>query len=94
MAFNIEVLETSFQLVQDAHQDFPTAFYANLLGDYPEVRSLFAKTQMDEQGDHLFSSLRFVIANLRNTELLERTLKGLGTRHVKYGVLPLHYPKP
>jgi hemoglobin-like flavoprotein len=89
---NVEVLETSFQLVQNSHQDFPASFYANLLGDYPEVKPLFAKTKMDEQGDHLFSSLKFVIANLRASEVLEQALKGLGTRHVKYGVLPQHYP--
>jgi hemoglobin-like flavoprotein len=89
---NVEVLETSFQRVQDAHQDFPASFYANLLGDYPEVTPLFAKTRMDEQGNHLFDALKFVIANLRAAELLAETLKGLGTRHVKYGVLPQHYP--
>jgi hemoglobin-like flavoprotein len=92
MTLNIEVLETSFQLVEDSNQDFPTAFYANLLGDYPEVKPLFANTRMDEQGNHLFDSLKFVVGNLRNSELLEKTLKGLGTRHVKYGVLPQHYP--
>ncbi|MEE3719709.1 globin family protein [Tumidithrix elongata RA019] len=89
---NIEILESSFQLVQDSKQDFPTAFYTNLLGDYPEVKPLFAKTKMNEQGDHLFDSLQFVVVNLRNAELLQTTLKGLGTRHVKYGVLPKHYP--
>lgn len=92
MSLNIEVLETSFQLVENSNQDFPTAFYANLLDDYPEVKPLFANTRMDEQGNHLFDSLKFVVGNLRNSELLEKTLKGLGTRHVKYGVLPQHYP--
>jgi hemoglobin-like flavoprotein len=89
---NVEILETSFNLVQDSHQDFSASFYANLLGDYPEVAPLFAKTQMDEQGDHLSNALKFVVANLRTSELLAETLKGLGTRHVKYGVLPQHYP--
>ncbi|HAN72962.1 MAG TPA: flavohemoprotein [Planktothrix sp. UBA8407] len=92
MTLNIEVLETSFQLVEGSNQDFSTAFYANLLGDYPEVKPLFANTRMDEQGNHLFDSLKFVVGNLRNSELLEKTLKGLGTRYVKYGVLPQHYP--
>ncbi|MCP2730422.1 globin family protein [Limnofasciculus baicalensis] len=89
---NVEILETSFQAVQDSNQNFPTAFYSNLLGDYPEVKPLFANTRMDEQGNHLFESLKFVVANLRNSELLAEKLKGLGTRHVKYGVLPQHYP--
>ena len=46
---------------------------------------------MDEQRNHLFKSLKFVVANLRNCEVLEKTLKGLGVRHLKYGVLPQHY---
>jgi hemoglobin-like flavoprotein len=96
----VETLETSFQTVQVVdlearHQggrDFASAFYANLLGDYPELKPLFANTRMDEQGNHLYDSLKFVVANLRQSELLAKTLTGLGTRHVKYGVLPQHYP--
>jgi hemoglobin-like flavoprotein len=89
---DVETLETSFQLVQAVNRDFASAFYTNLLGDYPELQPLFANTRMNEQGNHLFDSLKFVVANLRNSELLEKTLTGLGTRHVKYGVLPQHYP--
>jgi hemoglobin-like flavoprotein len=89
---DVETLETSFQLVQAVDRDFAGTFYANLLGDYPELQPLFANTRMDEQGNHLFDSLKFVVANLRKADLLEKTLAGLGTRHVKYGVLPQHYP--
>lgn len=92
MALNIDVLETSFQPLQNIKKDFSSAFYTNLLDDYPEVRPLFVHTKMDQQGNHLFDSLAFVVANLRNADLLEKTLRGLGTRHVKYGVLPKHYP--
>ncbi|VXD24909.1 globin family protein [Planktothrix paucivesiculata] len=91
MTLNIQVLQTSFQLVEDREQDFKQAFYTNLLGDYPEVKPLFAHTKMDEQGDHLFGSLKFVVENLCKSELVEQTLKHLGTRHLKYGVLPHHY---
>jgi hemoglobin-like flavoprotein len=89
---NVEVLETSFQVIQNSNRDFPAAFYANLLNDYPDVQPLFANTRMGEQGHHLADSLKFMVNNLRNAELLGTTLKGLGTRHVKYGVLPQHYP--
>jgi hemoglobin-like flavoprotein len=88
----VETLETSFQIVQSVGRDFASSFYANLLGDYPELQPLFANTRMDEQGHHLYDSLKFVVANLRQSELLTKTLTGLGTRHVKYGVLPQHYP--
>jgi hemoglobin-like flavoprotein len=44
------------------------------------------------QGKKLFASLVLVVDALRKPEVLEGALKGLGTRHVKYGVLPEHYP--
>ncbi len=89
---NVEVLEASFQVVQNSNRDFPAAFYQNLLTDYPETQALFANTEMSAQGKHLGNSLKFVVDNLRNPELLSTTLQGLGTRHVKYGALPQHYP--
>ena len=89
---DVETLEMSFQLVQAVERDFAGAFYTNLLGNYPELKPLFANTRMDEQGNHLFDSLKFVVANLRKGEVLEKALTGLGTRHVRYGVLPQHYP--
>jgi hemoglobin-like flavoprotein len=89
---NVEVLEASFQVVQNSDRDFPAAFYANLLNDYPDVQPLFASTQMEKQGHQLANSLKFVVDNLRNSELLISTLQGLGTRHVQYGALPQHYP--
>ena len=46
---------------------------------------------MDEQENHLFDSLKFLLANLRNSEVLEKNLKCLGNPHLKYGVLPQHY---
>ncbi len=33
-----------------------------------------------------------MIQNLRKPEVLTSALKGLGQRHVKYGVRPEHYP--
>jgi hemoglobin-like flavoprotein len=89
---DVETLESSFETIRAVDRDFASSFYTNLLGDYPELQPLFANTRMDEQGNHLYDSLKFVVANLRQSELLAKTLTGLGTRHVKYGVLPQHYP--
>jgi hemoglobin-like flavoprotein len=33
-----------------------------------------------------------VINNLRQPDVLSNALKGLGTQHIQYGVLPQHYP--
>jgi hemoglobin-like flavoprotein len=47
---------------------------------------------MAEQGKKLFTSLELTIDSLRKPDFLTATLQGLGTRHIKYGVLPKHYP--
>ena len=89
---NIQLLEQSFQLVKDRGEEFSTTFYANLLTDYPDLQPLFANTDMEKQKRHLFDSLRYVVDNLRKPETIQKALRGLGTGHVKYGVLPQHYP--
>jgi hemoglobin-like flavoprotein len=92
MTLNIELLERSFSLVKERSAEFTETFYSNLFSDYPEVKPLFANANMQEQGKKLFSSLVLTIDNLRQPELLAETLRGLGTKHIKYGVLPQHYP--
>jgi hemoglobin-like flavoprotein len=92
MSLNIELLEQSFETVKAHNAEFSTNFYNTLFAEYPDVKPLFANANMKEQGDHLYKSLVFVVVNLRKPELLSDTLKGLGTRHVKYGTLPQHYP--
>jgi hemoglobin-like flavoprotein len=92
MSLNIELLEQSFEVIKQNNAQFSEQFYANLFIDSPEVKPLFANTNMKEQGDHLYKSLALVIANLRKGDFVGTTLKGLGTRHVGYGILPKHYP--
>jgi hemoglobin-like flavoprotein len=92
MSLNIDLLERSFGLVKGNGAEFSSLFYATLFLDHPAVQPLFANTHLQSQGEKLFASLVLVVNNLRNPEALENALKGLGTRHVKYGVLPQHYP--
>jgi hemoglobin-like flavoprotein len=92
MSLNIELLEQSFKAVKVHNAEFSVDFYNTLFTEYPDVKPLFANTNMKEQGDHLYKSLVLVVLNLRNPEFLTNTLKGLGTRHVRYGILPHHYP--
>jgi hemoglobin-like flavoprotein len=92
MSLNVNLLEQSFEVIKRREVEFSTQFYTNLLSDYPNVRPLFANTNLEDQSKKLFASLVLVIDNLQKPEVLSSTLKGLGTRHVKYGVLPQHYP--
>ena len=92
MSLNVEVLEKSFERVKPQANDFAFSFYQNLLTDYPQLRPLFAKTNMEEQQQKLMMSLVLVIENLRNPNYLKVILKNLGERHVSYGAIEQHYP--
>jgi hemoglobin-like flavoprotein len=92
MSLNVEFLESSFSQIKAQEAEFMTHFYTILFADYPEVKPLFANTHMEKQAKQLFKSLVLVVNNLRHPEVLANALKGLGTRHIQYGVLPKHYP--
>lgn len=89
-----EVLKDSFAKIDPQMEDFTTTFYENLFLSNPEVKPLFANTNMKAQKEKLIDSLKAIILaiSLPESHSLELLLKGLGTRHVKYGALPEHYP--
>ena len=91
MSLNVELLESSFAKIKDRQAEFTEYFYTNLLNDYPEIKPLFDNIHMSKQQEKLFQSLVLTVDNLRTPDVLTGSLKGLGTRHVKYGVLPEHY---
>ncbi len=92
MTLQIELLETSFEAITPCGDAFVTAFYERLFTRFPQVRAFFASTDMKEQRKKLLGALTLVIQNLRKPEVLTSALKGLGQRHVAYGVRPEHYP--
>ena len=92
MTLKTELLETSFAAICDRESDFTNYFYSTLFVDYPQAKPLFSSTHMEEQSKKLFASLVLVVQNLTKPDVLTDALKGLGTRHIKYGVLPEHYP--
>ena len=92
MSLNVELLEQSFEQIKPEANQFVESFYHHLLTDNPDAKPLFAHTDMKKQRQMLLQSLVFTVENLRNPDALSETLKGLGTRHVKYGALPAHYP--
>lgn len=92
MSLETQLLESSFKLLQAHENEFTACFYGTLFSAYPQVKPLFKATHMDEQSKKLFASLVLVVNNLTKPDILTDALQGLGTRHVKYGVLPEHYP--
>jgi hemoglobin-like flavoprotein len=92
MTLQIELLESSFQAIAPCGEAFVTAFYERLFTSFPQTRAFFSSTDMKEQRKKLLGALALVIQNLRKPEVLTGALKGLGQRHVAYGVRPEHYP--
>ena len=92
MSLKVEVLERSFDEIKPQANEFVDSFYNNLFTANPEAKPLFEHTNMASQKKMLLNSLVMVVENLRNPEVLDKSLRGLGSRHVKYGALPEHYP--
>ena len=88
----VELLEQSFEEVKPNANEFVESFYENLFTATPEAKPLFEHTNMASQQKMLLSSLVMVVENLRKPDVLDKALRGLGARHVKYGALPEHYP--
>ncbi|MBW4673119.1 MAG: hypothetical protein KME52_03450 [Desmonostoc geniculatum HA4340-LM1] len=57
MSLNIEILEQSFAKVKPHADEFAASFYNNLFQAHPELKSLFANTDMANQQKKLLSSL-------------------------------------
>jgi hemoglobin-like flavoprotein/uncharacterized protein YjbI with pentapeptide repeats len=91
MSLNIELLEQSFEKVKPRANEFAASFYENLFKAHPEVKPLFAHTDMKNQEKKLLNSLVLVVENLRNPEALGPVLNALGGRHVGYGAIPNYY---
>lgn len=87
----IELLESSFGALAPQGEALVERFYQLLFQRHPEVKPLFANTDMAQQRRHLLSSLVLVVKNLRNTDKLTEALKSMGRRHQDYGALPEHY---
>ncbi|WP_353929426.1 AAA family ATPase [Okeanomitos corallinicola TIOX110] len=87
----IDVLSRSLELTK-IKGDFGKTFYDVLFTDYPQIQVLFANSDMLQQQDKLCHSLEIIVENLNNPRNFTSFLKGLGAIHVKYGVLPEHYP--
>ena len=92
MSLQVELLENSFEAVKPQADEFVNSFYENLFTANPEAKPLFDTTNMAEQKKKLLNSLVLVVENLRQPDVLDKALRGLGARHVKYGALPEHYP--
>ncbi|MEG4508528.1 pentapeptide repeat-containing protein [Microcoleus sp. F6_B4] len=91
MSLNVELLEQSFEKIKPRADEFAAIFYEKLFTTHPDLKPLFAKTDMEKQQKKLISALVLVVENLRSPEALGPVLNALGGRHIGYGVIPKYY---
>ena len=92
MSLPINVLEDSFDLVAPRGEELIERFYDRLFVAAPELRPLFAATDMVRQRQMLLGALVLLRKSLRNLAGIVPALQAMGARHATYGVRPEHYP--
>ena len=92
MNLDLESLETSFDLVAPRGDELMDVFYARLFATAPDVKPLFARTDIQRQKTMLLGALVLLRKSLRDLDAIVPKLRELGARHVAYGALPEHYP--
>ena len=92
MRFRADLIEQTFSRVTPIADDVAVFFYERLFASHPEVRDLFAWTDMQMQRRMLLSALGAAVESAHTLDALIPTLRDLGRRHVAYGVEARHYP--
>jgi methyl-accepting chemotaxis protein len=91
LGLHVELLEESFAALASQGETLVKQFYEELFFRYPDVKPLFANSNIEEQEKKLLSSLVLVVNSLRKPTALVAALTKLGTKHHAYGVQPEHY---
>jgi methyl-accepting chemotaxis protein len=92
MTLQVELLETSFDLLAPRGDELVARFYSRLFETAPSTRQLFEHVDMETQKQSLLATLISVREALRDLTTVVPDLEELGERHVGYGARPEHYP--
>ncbi|MDH5408529.1 MAG: Hpt domain-containing protein, partial [Gammaproteobacteria bacterium] len=87
----VDVLESSFNLLAPQGEKLVARFYEELFSRYPQVVPLFKNTTPEKQQTKLLTALKLVVNNLRNPDTLVKALTEMGLRHQEYGAEAGHY---
>jgi methyl-accepting chemotaxis protein len=91
MPLQVDLLETSFDLIAPDGDELMDTFYARLFETAPAVKPLFAGTDLRKQKAMLLSALVLLRKSLRELDRVVPTLRAMGARHVAYGAEEAHY---
>jgi len=85
------LVQTTFELVAARKEEAAAIFYTKLFELAPQVRPLFAKTDIRVQGQMLMNMIAAAVRGLDRIEELRPVLVDLGKRHAAYGTEIPHY---
>jgi Hemoglobin-like flavoprotein len=86
----VEIIRSSFALVEPKSEDVGRHFYATLFARAPETRELFP-VNMEVQRSRLLRALVHVVQMVDQPDDLVPFLEQLGRDHRKFGVIAQHY---
>ncbi len=87
----IAIVKSSFEKVEPIAEAAAGLFYGRLFEIAPEVKPLFADSDMDTQGHKLMTMIGIAVRSLDKLEAIVPAVKDLGKRHVGYGVKEEHF---
>ena len=88
---NVTLIRSSFEALRPHAPLLVDRFYAILFERYPQVRPMFAHTDLARQKLMLTQALSLLVANLEKPDVLKDYLGQLGAKHVRYGAREAHY---
>lgn len=90
---DMQIIRSTWQQVAPIADDAASLFYQHLFEMAPEIRPLFAHTDMPAQRARLIQAITHVVDSLDHLDALLPTLEALGQRHIAYGAVPYHYQR-
>jgi len=81
-----DLVEESFSALANKGSQLVADFYVYLFEHYPELTPLFDGVSAAGQQRKLLAALTLLVKSLREPDILEAYLKGLGVRHQSYGI--------
>jgi hemoglobin-like flavoprotein len=91
MPLDTQILKASFEEIKPVATEVVDHFYNDLFKRHPDSKQLFNPSRMEQQKTSLIQALVTIFDNIEKPQDLEKYLKQLGKRHVRYGVQSIHY---
>ena len=88
---NVALVQQTWDKVTPIADDAAKLFYDRLFELDPALRPMFAHSDMKEQRKKLMQMIGFAVRSLGKMDELIPAVRGLGKRHVGYGVQDHHY---